>query len=71
MERLLVDATEEKFTNSDAKKQEEIIKSTIEIINNSYFKNKKELNFNYDGGSINYNFEEITNEYKENMNRLK
>lgn len=71
MERLLVDATEEKFINSDAKKQEEIIKSTIEIINNSYFKNKKELNFNYEGGSINYNFEEITNEYKENMNRLK
>lgn len=71
MERLLIDATEEKFTNSDAKKQEEIIKSTIEIINNSYFKNKKELNFNYEGGSINYNFEEIANEYEENMNRLK
>lgn len=71
MERLLIDATEEKFINSDAKKQEEIIKSTIEIINSSYFKNKKELNFDYEGGSINYNFEEIANEYEENMNRLK
>ncbi len=71
MERLFVDATEEKFINSNEDKQNEIIRSTIEIIRNSYFKDQKELNFDYSGGSINYNFEESANKYEENMNNLR
>lgn len=71
MERLFVDATEEKFINSSNDKQEEIISDTIKIIRDSYFKDKKELHFDYTGGSINYNFEESANKYEENMNQLR
>ena len=71
MERLFVDATEEKFINSNENKQNEIIRSTIEIIRNSYFKDQRELNFDYSGESINYNFEESANKYEENMNNLR
>ena len=71
MERLLVDATEEKFMNSNKDKQKEIIKSTIDIINDSYFKDKEELNYSYNGGTINYNFKESVETYEENMNNLK
>lgn len=71
MERLFIDATEERFINSSEDKQDEIIKDTITIIRNSHFKNKKELHFNYNGGSINYNFEESANKYEENMTQLK
>ena len=71
MERLLIDATEEKFINSNDNKQEEIIRDTIKIIRNSYFKEKKELHFDYTSGSINYNFEESANKYEESMNQLK
>ena len=71
MERLFVDATEEKIINSNKVKQDEIIKSTVKIIKDSYFKDKRELNFDYTGGSINYNFEESANKYEENMNKLR
>ena len=71
MERLFVDATEEEFINSNKDDQNEIIKSTIEIIKDSYFKDKKELEFDYDGGTINYNFEESANKYEKNMNKLR
>jgi len=71
MERLFVDATEEKFINSSEDKQDEIIRTTIEIIKDSYFKDKKELNFDYTGGTINYNFEESANNYEKNMNQLR
>ena len=71
MERLFVDATEEKFIISDEEKQDEIINDTIKIIRNSYFKDKEELSFEYDGGSIDYNFEDIVNNYKEDMDALK
>lgn len=71
MERLLVDATEEKFISSNADKQSEIIETTVNIIRDSYFKDKKELVFDYTGGTINYNFEESANKYKENMDKLK
>ena len=71
MERLFVDATEERFINSNKENQDEIIKATIGIIRNSYFKDQRELNFDYSGGSINYNFEESANKYEENMNKLR
>lgn len=71
MERLFVDATEEKFINSSEEKQNEIIQSTIEIIRNSYFKDKKVLKFEYVGGLINYNFEESATKYEDNMNKLR
>ena len=71
MERLFVDATEEKFINSSEDKQNKIIRDTIEIIRNSYFKDKKELHFEHSEGSINYNFEETANKYEENMNELR
>ena len=71
MERLCVDATEEKFINSSKDKQDEIIRITMEIIKESYFKDKKEFEFDYTGGTINYNFEESANKYKENMNQLR
>ena len=71
MERLFVDATEEKFMNASKDIQNEIIQTTIEIIKDSYFKDKKELNFDYTGGTINYNFEESANNYEEKMNQLK
>ena len=71
MERLFVDATKEKFINSSEDKQNEIIRSTVRIIRNSYFKDQRELNFDYSGGSINYNFEESAYKYEENMNKLR
>ena len=71
MERLFVDATEEKFIGSSEDRQDEIVKSTINIIRDSYFKDKKELNYDYNGGTINYNFEESANKYAENMNQLR
>ena len=40
-------------------------------IQERYFKNRKELNFDYSGGSINYNFEESANRYEDNMNKLR
>ena len=71
MERLFVDGTEERFINSSEDKKDEIISDTITIIRNSYFKDKKELHFDYNGGSINYNFEESVNKYEKNMNQLR
>lgn len=71
MERLFVDATEEKFVGASTQTQNEIIKTTVEIIKDSYFKDKEELNFDYVGGNINYNFEESANQYEENMNGLR
>lgn len=71
MERLFVDGTEERFINSSEDKKDEIISDTIAIIRNSYFKDKKELHFDYNGGSINYNFEESVNKYEKNMNQLR
>lgn len=71
MERLFVDATEEVFLNSNESTQDEIIKTTIDIIKDSHFKEREELNFGYPGGSINYNFEESATKYEENMNALR
>lgn len=72
MERLFIDATEEKIITSGDKEQEVIIKETLEIIRNSYFKDKKELHFEYNGNSfINYNFEESANKYEENANKIR
>ena len=71
MERLFVDATEEKFINSNDETKEEIIKDTIEIIRNSYFKDKKELKFDYDKGTLYYNFENSVSSYEDNMKRLR
>lgn len=70
MERLFVDATEEKIRSASKSEQEEIIRATIAIIQNSYFKDEKELHFDYDGGSIDYNFEESAAEYEDNISRL-
>ena len=71
MERLYVDATEEDFLNSSATSQEEIIKSTVEIIRNSHLKDRGELSFAYSGGTIDYNFEESATRYEDNMNSLR
>lgn len=71
MERLLVDATEERILSSDELEQDKIIRSTIEIIKDSYFKDKRELSFGYEGGTINYNFEESATRYEENINKLR
>lgn len=71
MERLFVDATEEEFLSANESTQEEIIKTTIGIINDSYFKERDELNFDYPGGSINYNFEDSATKYEDNMNKLR
>ena len=71
MERLCVDATEEIFINSEEEKQDEIIRDTMKIIRNSYFKDKENLHFDYTGGSINYNFEASANIYEETMNQLR
>lgn len=71
MERLFVDATEERIINSNETTQEEIIYSTIQTIKDSYFKDKGELNFHYDGGTINYNFEESAQNYEDNINQLR
>ena len=71
MERLFIDATEEKFINSTEAQQDEIIRETIKIITDSYFQEKKELNFYYEGGTISYNFEESADKYEENMDKLR
>lgn len=73
MERLFIDATEEKIINSNEETQNEIISSTIEIIRDSYFKDKKELNFNYNGNAnaISYNFEESAKKYEEDINQIR
>ena len=71
MERLLVDATEEKLLNASEVQQEDIIKSTIAIIMDSYFNDKEELSFDYVGGTINYNFEDSASQYEANMNKLR
>lgn len=71
MERLAIDATEEKITNATKEEQEKIIKATIAIIKDSYFKNKNELNFAYPGGEINYNFEEAADNYEESINQIR
>ena len=57
--------------NISDSENEVIIKSTIDIINDSYFKDKEELNYSYNGGTINYNFKESVETYEENMNNLK
>lgn len=71
MERLLVDATLEKVSNSNKNEQEQIIKDTVKIVKDSNFKDKEELNFEYNGGSINYNFEDTANNYENVMNQIK
>ena len=71
MERLFVDATEEEFLNSKEEQQDEIVRETIKIIRDSHFKQKEEFNFDYPGGTINYNFEESAKKYEENMNNLR
>lgn len=72
MEKLFVDATEENYIKSDKKVQKQILKDTIKIIRNSNFKEKKELNFEYNQGtsSINYNFNDAANNYEKEMNKL-
>ena len=71
MERLFVDATEEEFVKADGKKQDEIISSTVKIIKNSYFSDNDELRFDYNGGSIKYNFKDSAVKYKENMDQVR
>ena len=71
MERLFIDATEEKILNSTPQNQNEIIAATIEIIRNSHLQNRDELSFQYPGGSIDYNFEESASRYEENMNAIR
>ena len=71
MERLAIDATEEKIINATKMEQDKIIKATIAIIKDSYFKNKGELNYGYNGGEINYNFEEAADNYEESINKIR
>lgn len=71
MERLFVDATEEKVLNSNPQNQNEIIAATIEIIRNSHLQDREELSFSYPGGSIDYNFEESATRYEENINSIR
>lgn len=71
MECLFQDATEERFINADTKKQDEIIKDTINIIRNSNFKDKGGLHFKHSNGSIDYDFEEVANNYENNMNNIR
>ena len=68
MERLLVDATEEKYDIFSKTEKEDILNTTIDIIRDSYFKDQKELSYDYSEGTMNYNFEEMANQYKDNMN---
>ena len=49
----------------------EIIKTTVEIIKDSYFKDREGFNFPYEGGSIIYSFDVSANNYEENMNKLR
>lgn len=71
MERLFVDATEERILDSNTENQNEIIASTIEIIRNSHLQEREELSFSYPGGSIDYNFEESASRYEENANAIR
>lgn len=71
MERLFVDATEEKFISSTQAEQDELISATLQIIRDSQFKNKEELSFDYPGGTISYNFEESADKYEANMNEIR
>ena len=71
MERLFVDATEEKFLSSDANTQNKIIQDTIDIIHDSYFQDRNELSFPYVGGTIQYDFQESASQYEAHMNQLK
>lgn len=71
MERLFIDATEEQILQSSPSIQEKIINSTINIIRNSYFKEKDNLHYEYSGGSIDYDFEDSVSKYKENVNKLR
>lgn len=71
MERLFVDATEEKFLSSDANTQNKIIQDTIDIIQDSYFQDRDELYFPYVGGTIQYDFAESASQYEDDMNQLR
>lgn len=71
MERLFIDATEEKIINAPKDKQDEIIQNTINIIRNSYFRDKEELHFEYPGGTINYNFENSVSAYEDSINQIR
>ena len=71
MERLFIDATEEKIAQADSKEQEKIIKATIAIINDSYFKNRGELRFAHSEGEITYNFEETATNYEDSINQIR
>ena len=71
MERLFVDATIENYQKASAEEKRKIVEQTLRIIRNSHFIDRQEMNFEYVGGSINYNFEETATEYEENMNKLK
>lgn len=71
MERLFVDATEEKFMAASGHTQDEIISSTIEIIRNSHLQDREELSFSYPGGSIDYSFEDSASRYEDNMNAIR
>lgn len=64
MERLVIDATEEKLASLTPEEQQKLIASTIAIIRNSYFKDKKELRFAHSEGEITYNFEEAAESYE-------
>lgn len=72
MERLVIDATEEKILSSNPEEQQKIIEQTLAIIRNSYFKHKKELNFTYnDTESMTYNFEDAASAYEASANKIK
>ncbi len=73
MERLFIDATEERIKKSDNKKQEQIIKETINIIRDSYFKAQGGLAFvdKDSGGFIKYDLEEMADRYDEAINQFK
>ena len=62
---------EEKILNANEVQQEDIIKSTMAIIMDSYFKDKEELSFDYVGGTIKYNFEDSASQYETNINKLR
>ena len=71
MERLFVDATIENYQKASEEEKRKIVEQTLRIIRNSHFIDRQEMNFEYVGGSINYNFEETATEYEENMNKFK
>ena len=71
MECLFRDATEEDFVRADSKKQDEIIRDTVAIIKNSHFKDKGGLHFKHSTGSIDYMFDDVANDYEQDMNSLR